>query len=84
MKRRKDEAPRPSAPTITVTTSSSSAPAPIPQVYTPKDLELILHLSKNTVNALLNSGQLRAVRCGRKWLIPHAAVLEFLAQGSSK
>ena len=81
MKRTKDEVPRPSAPILTVTTSTSSAPAPLLQIYTPKDLELILRLSKNTVNALLNSGQLRAVRCGRKWLIPHAAVLEFLAQG---
>ncbi|ACO45492.1 helix-turn-helix domain-containing protein [Deinococcus deserti] len=50
----------------------------VPQVYTPKEAETLLRLSKNTVNALLNSGQLRAVRYGRKWLIPHAAIAEFL------
>lgn len=47
-------------------------------VYTPRDVELILNLSKNSVNALLRSGQLRSVRYGRKWLIPHSAVDEFL------
>ena len=47
-------------------------------VYTPQDLEALLQLSKNTINALLNSGHLRAVRAGRKWLIPRDAVLEFL------
>lgn len=50
-------------------------------VYTSRDLEQLLRLSKNTINALLNSGQLRAIRCGRKWLIPRDAILEFLAQG---
>jgi excisionase family DNA binding protein len=50
-------------------------------VYTPQELEPLLRLSKNTVNKLLNSGQLRAVRCGRKWLIPQGAILEYLAGG---
>lgn len=52
----------------------------IPQVYTPKEAEILLRLSKNTVNALLNSGELRAIRCGRKWLIPRQAITEFLRQ----
>lgn len=47
--------------------------------YTPKQVEPILQLSKNTVNALLNSGDLRAVRCGRKWIIPRDAIIEFLS-----
>lgn len=52
-------------------------------VYMPKDIERLLCLSKNSVNALLRSGQLRAVRYGRKWLIPRSAVEEFL-NGQSK
>lgn len=50
-------------------------------VYTPRELEPLLRLSKNTINALLQTGQLCAVRCGRKWLIPRDAVLQFLSQG---
>ena len=47
-------------------------------VYTPKDLEGLLGLSKNSINALLRSGRIRSVRYGRKWLIPESAVEEFL------
>ena len=47
-------------------------------VLTPKEVEPLLGLSKNSVNALLRSGRLRAVRYGRRWLIPHAAINEFL------
>lgn len=49
-------------------------------VYTPRDVEVLLHLSKNTVNSLLNRGTLRGRRVGRKWLIPRAAIQEFLSQ----
>ena len=48
-------------------------------VFTPKEIEPLLGLSKNSVNALLNSGRLRAVRYGRRWLIPREAVGEFLS-----
>lgn len=49
-----------------------------PLVYTPKEIERLLGLSKNSVNALLRSGQLRSIRYGRKWLIPRSALEEFL------
>ena len=52
-------------------------------VYTPKELEPLLQLSKNTINALLRSGRLRSVRVGRRYLIPREALQQFLA-GSSK
>lgn len=48
-------------------------------VYSPKDLEPLLKLSKNTVNALLRSGRLRSVRVGRRYLIPREALLAFLS-----
>ncbi|MPY67183.1 helix-turn-helix domain-containing protein [Deinococcus sp. SDU3-2] len=49
-----------------------------PLVYTPRNIEGLLCLSKNSVNALLRSGQLRSIRYGRKWLIPRSALEEFL------
>ncbi|WP_425146557.1 helix-turn-helix domain-containing protein [Deinococcus sp.] len=51
---------------------------PNPTVYTPKELQPILRLSKTGVAALLHSGQLRAIRVGRKWLIPASALTAFL------
>lgn len=51
----------------------------LPQlVYSPKAVESLLGLSKNTVNALLRSGRLRSVRVGRRYLIPREAISEFL------
>jgi excisionase family DNA binding protein len=47
-------------------------------VYTPAEVGELLNLSKNSVNTLLRSGKLRAVRFGRKWLIPRSAVHEYL------
>lgn len=52
-------------------------------VYNPKELEPLLQLSKNTINALLRSGRLRSVRVGRRYLIPRDAVQQFLAGASS-
>ncbi|GGR71392.1 hypothetical protein GCM10008959_36290 [Deinococcus seoulensis] len=52
-------------------------------VYTPKELEPLLQLSKNTINALLRSGRLRSIRVGRRYLIPREALQQLLA-GSSK
>lgn len=48
-------------------------------VYNPKELEPLLQLSKNTINALLRSGRLRSVRVGRRYLIPREAVQQFLS-----
>lgn len=47
-------------------------------VYSPKELEPLLQLSKNTINALLRCGRLRSVRVGRRYLIPREAVQHFL------
>lgn len=58
-------------------------PAQEKLVYNPKELEPLLQLSKNTINALLRSGRLRSVRVGRRYLIPRDAVQQFLAGTSS-
>jgi excisionase family DNA binding protein len=50
-------------------------------VYEAKEIEPILRLGKNAVNALLRSGQLRSVRYGKKYLIPASAITDFLNGG---
>ena len=62
---------------------SPASPTPsqtVQTVYVPSELQAILRLSKTGVAALLHSGELRAIRVGRKWLIPASALNEFLAQ----
>ena len=48
-------------------------------VYEAKEIEPILRLGKNAVNALLRSGKLRSVRYGKKYLIPASAITDFLS-----
>jgi len=48
------------------------------RAYTSKEVEKILNLGRNTVNSLLLSGRLKAVRVGKKWLVPNWAINEFL------
>lgn len=62
-----------------MTEQVEKAPESTQLVYSPKDLEPLLKLSKNTVNALLRSGRLRSVRVGRRYLIPKEALLAFLS-----
>jgi excisionase family DNA binding protein len=45
---------------------------------TPMQVADRLGLCRNTVGQLLRSKRLRSVRVGRKYLIPHEAVEEFL------
>lgn len=52
--------------------------AEMTMVYSPKELEPLLKLSKNTINGLLRSKRLRSVRVGRRYLIPRASLLAFL------
>lgn len=59
-------------------TTSAPPRASFNRVLTAKEAEQALRLSKNTVNALLQSGRLRSVRVGRKYLIPEEAIEEFL------
>ena len=48
------------------------------KVYDSRDLERVLKLSRNSVGELLRSKRIRAIRYGRKWIIPQEAVTEFL------
>lgn len=69
----------PGGPAVTTEPSGLQGDTLLTQlVYTPREVEVLLHLSKNTVNSLLNRGTLRGRRVGRKWLIPRGAIQEFL------
>lgn len=66
-----------------MTTSDTPRNAPIrlldKDVFEAREAQEILRLSKNSVNQLLLSGRLYAIRYGRKWLIPRESLLKFLA-----
>ncbi|GGL77954.1 hypothetical protein GCM10010840_14800 [Deinococcus aerolatus] len=48
-------------------------------IYTPSEVGDYLGLGRNLIYKLIGSGQLRGVRVGSKWLIPAAALEEFLS-----
>jgi excisionase family DNA binding protein len=47
--------------------------------YAPDDLLGRLPLSRNSIYAGIQSGEIPAVRVGRRWIIPKAAVDEWLS-----
>ena len=49
--------------------------------HKPEEVAPLLGLGRNSVYALLNSGQLRSIRVGRKILVPTSAIEEFLNSG---
>lgn len=54
--------------------------AMLPEVATIDDLYRYLPLGKSRIYELVRSGQIRSVRCGRRLLIPRAAVEEWLGE----
>jgi len=52
------------------------------RVYHVNEMMQILGLSRNTLMALLMSGQLKSVRAGRRWLIPSSSLSEFLGENA--
>lgn len=53
-----------------------------PLVYKPNDLMTLLGIGRNTAYELLRSGQIRAIKVGRSYLIPKDAVTAYL-QGAN-
>lgn len=51
------------------------------RAYTPNELRHVLKLGRDKVYELLNTGELRSVRVGRRYLIPAGAVADFLNEG---
>ena len=52
----------------------------LPVVLHVKELAAVLSISPNTAYCLARSGQIRAVRIGRTYLIPKDAVYEYLTK----
>ena len=60
--------------------NSQSAPTAfdsLPLFLTVTDICSVLGLSKNTVYAMLRSGQLQSVRCGRQIRVPKESLRSF-------
>lgn len=51
----------------------------LPDVLTVAEVREVLRLGEHTVYALIRTGRLRALRAGRRWIIPKDAVVDFLA-----
>lgn len=49
-------------------------------VITPRELQEIMNLGRNSIYALLQQNAIPALRVGKKWLIPKSAVLHYLGQ----
>ena len=54
-----------------------------PQVYTIDEVSGILRVCEALCRRLVKSGQLRAVKAGRRYLVPVSAVKEFLEGGEN-
>jgi excisionase family DNA binding protein len=50
----------------------------LPDILTPKEAQAFLRLGRNAIYAALQGGKIRSVRVGQKFLIPKAALREFL------
>ena len=48
------------------------------EIMTVEELMELLHIGKSTVYQLLDSGEIRAFRIGRKWKIPKVAVYDYI------
>lgn len=51
----------------------------LPATYTPGELAVVLGISRNGVYSALRTGTIPNVRIGRRFVIPRAAVQEWLA-----
>lgn len=50
------------------------------KIYTHEQAQEILGVSRNTLGALLRSGQIEAFKIGQQWRIPEAALQAFISQ----
>jgi len=48
------------------------------RLYTPREIEKAAHAPRGLIYASLEDGSLRAIRRGRRWWVPGAAVLEWI------
>ena len=48
------------------------------KLYTMKDLCAYLGIGRNTALTLINSGEIKAFKAGRHWLIPETSIEEYI------
>lgn len=53
------------------------------KIYTKEEAQKILRLGTNKIGYLLQSRKLKAIKEGRKYLIPASAIDEYIEQGLS-
>ena len=51
---------------------------PIPKIYTPEEARKLLHIGRNRIYELLQSGELKSLRNGRNFLIPETCLTAFI------
>lgn len=49
-----------------------------PDVITIGDLQEMLHIGRNTAYGILKDGTIKAVKIGKRYIIPKISVIEFL------
>ena len=50
----------------------------LPKVFHAKDVKAYLGISLNKTYQILESGELKATKCGSRWLIPETSLIEYL------
>lgn len=51
-----------------------------PDVVSIDDLKKMLNIGRNTAYKLLNENKIKAIRIGKKYIIPKSSVISFLTQ----
>ncbi|MGN0462197.1 MAG: helix-turn-helix domain-containing protein [Ruminococcus sp.] len=49
-----------------------------PDVLTVKDVQDILHLGRNSVYKMLENGEIKTIRAGKKYIIPKIYLVQFI------
>lgn len=52
-----------------------------PDIVTPKEIQDMLRIGRNTVYELLRSGEIKSLRVGKKYIIPKSSVIKYLQTG---
>lgn len=53
-----------------------------PDVVSIDELKNMLHIGRNTAYKLLNENKIKAIRIGKKFIIPKSSVISFITQNS--
>ena len=54
------------------------------KIYTLKEVETILHVTRRTLYNYINSGDLKATKIGKYWRVHHEDLKEFTEYGTNK